>query len=762
MLRIACRGRSGNADLLQDSYMPAPTDPIRFYDRALSRLTRRELLNIAWKLGPPQSCRQSLSDRVLAQPLFRSYPFPLGVASGDPWPDSVVLWTRLAPEPLEGGGMPMANVEVGWEIARDRAFRTIVTQGHGGGAAGARAQRARRGGRARAGPRILVSLPLRRRGQPDRAHQDGARRGRRRRSDCASPSAAAATTRPATSPRSGASRRGAISTSSSTPATTSTRAAPTPASNPAVVRQHRGDEIYTLVDYRNRYALYKSDPDLRAAHASAPFIVTWDDHEVDNDYAGDMRRGRHAAGGVPAAPRRRVSGVLRDHAAAGVDAADRTRRCGCTGGCDSARLIDFSVLDTRQYPIQPGVQRRSRDRLRRRCATRPAPSSAPSRSSGCSNSLARPRATWTVLGQQVPTFARDMVARRAERAVLDGQVGRLRRVASAAATRGCARRRAAQPDRAVRRRARRTTAPTSRLDFADPRVGDRRRRVHEHLDHVGWRRQRSGGRPGSRFGRTTRTSSITAPAAATSPAPRHRRRCAPTSRCSIGSRFPMRRSEPAGRWSSRRDVPARRRRDRERLIQIGCDCRNAVIGSCRLARRAGSHAAAPATTSSNTTAAPNESGSMLSTPNSRRSVNRDRATAAPSPTPAPIITGRSPARERQALQLARRAAQGEAHTELTRAAHHGEAHSGIDANRRERQRDEREQAGQAAPSGAAARRRPPPPLPWSSPSPPGGHDRDPRSPPARCPPPPPDQTSCAARTSWLARPNSVARCASAT
>ena len=41
------------------------------------------------------------------------------------------------------------------------------------------------------------------------------------------------------------------------------------------------------MDYRNRYAQYKSDPDLKAAHASAPFIVTWDDHEVDNDYAGN-------------------------------------------------------------------------------------------------------------------------------------------------------------------------------------------------------------------------------------------------------------------------------------------------------------------------------------------------------------------------------------------------------------------------------------------------------------------------------------------
>ncbi|HYD85414.1 MAG TPA: PhoD-like phosphatase N-terminal domain-containing protein, partial [Opitutus sp.] len=44
-------------------------------------------------------------------------PFRLGVASGDPLPDGVVLWTRLASDPLNGGGMPAKTVEVDWEIA---------------------------------------------------------------------------------------------------------------------------------------------------------------------------------------------------------------------------------------------------------------------------------------------------------------------------------------------------------------------------------------------------------------------------------------------------------------------------------------------------------------------------------------------------------------------------------------------------------------------------------------------------------------------
>jgi alkaline phosphatase D len=105
------------------------TDSIRFYDRAIQGLTRRELLNVAWKVGLAALAQPIWSTRVFAQPLFRSYPFPLGVASGEPLPDGVVLWTRLAPEPLAGGGMPMANVEVAWEIAQDRAFTAIATKG---------------------------------------------------------------------------------------------------------------------------------------------------------------------------------------------------------------------------------------------------------------------------------------------------------------------------------------------------------------------------------------------------------------------------------------------------------------------------------------------------------------------------------------------------------------------------------------------------------------------------------------------------------
>jgi alkaline phosphatase D len=63
--------------------------------------------------------------RALARPRFTGYPFTLGVASGSPLPTGVVLWTRLAVEPLNGGGVGEAPIAVTWEVAEDeRAGRS--------------------------------------------------------------------------------------------------------------------------------------------------------------------------------------------------------------------------------------------------------------------------------------------------------------------------------------------------------------------------------------------------------------------------------------------------------------------------------------------------------------------------------------------------------------------------------------------------------------------------------------------------------------
>jgi len=99
------------------------------YDRTLATMSRRELLRIGWILGAAAVAPPVLARRVLAKPIFESYPFTLGVASGDPLPDGIVLWTRLAPKPLQGGGMPMNIVDVDWEIAHDARFQNVVQKG---------------------------------------------------------------------------------------------------------------------------------------------------------------------------------------------------------------------------------------------------------------------------------------------------------------------------------------------------------------------------------------------------------------------------------------------------------------------------------------------------------------------------------------------------------------------------------------------------------------------------------------------------------
>ncbi|MEZ6045339.1 MAG: PhoD-like phosphatase N-terminal domain-containing protein [Planctomycetaceae bacterium] len=66
---------------------------------------------------------------VTRQFKFKDYPFKLGVASGDPTSDGVVLWTRLAPEPLTDGGMPPENVAVQWVVATDEKLTQVVAKG---------------------------------------------------------------------------------------------------------------------------------------------------------------------------------------------------------------------------------------------------------------------------------------------------------------------------------------------------------------------------------------------------------------------------------------------------------------------------------------------------------------------------------------------------------------------------------------------------------------------------------------------------------
>jgi alkaline phosphatase D len=209
--------------------------------------------------------------------------FRLGVASGDPLPDAVVLWTRLAPEPLTGGGMPARNVPVEWEIAEDERFT-----------------RRRRTGIAPARPELAHSVHVDVRGlRPDTAYFYRFRTGGQ-----ISPVG-----RTRTAPSLGARPRAlrfAFASCQDYQAGFYTAYQHLAAEdlafvaflgdyiyegprNAAAARQHEGTgEPYTLEQYRNRHGQYKTDPDLQAAHAAFPWIVTFDDHEVDNNWADEI------------------------------------------------------------------------------------------------------------------------------------------------------------------------------------------------------------------------------------------------------------------------------------------------------------------------------------------------------------------------------------------------------------------------------------------------------------------------------------------
>ena len=214
-------------------------------------------------------------------------PFTLGVASGDPAPDGFVIWTRLAPEPLapDGSGGISGVIPVRWEVAADAAMRRIVARGV------ARADDV-------FAHSVHVEVAGLRPGRPYwyRFEALGER----------SPVGRAITT-PAPGQATDRLRMAFASCSHWELGWFSAyrhmaeeapdlvfflgdyiyEASVGAAKAAEVVRRHdRPEPAQDLAAYRNRHALHHTDPDLQALHAAAPCVATWDDHDVENDYAG--------------------------------------------------------------------------------------------------------------------------------------------------------------------------------------------------------------------------------------------------------------------------------------------------------------------------------------------------------------------------------------------------------------------------------------------------------------------------------------------
>lgn len=209
-------------------------------------------------------------------------PFTLGVASGDPTSESVILWTRLAPDPLNGGGLGDTDIDLLWEVAADENFTQLLAAGLVTAPA-------------RYGHSVHVDVPF--------SADDGSAWYRFRTGQWTSPIGRTSVAAPSDS-----TDPVTIATASCQNWTAGYYAAyadmvrqspdlviflgdyiyeggPGRLEN-GDVRLHNSEEPDTLVGYRNRYALYRSDPLLQAAHQACPWVVIWDDHEVENNYAG--------------------------------------------------------------------------------------------------------------------------------------------------------------------------------------------------------------------------------------------------------------------------------------------------------------------------------------------------------------------------------------------------------------------------------------------------------------------------------------------
>src|SRR4051794_14916090 len=341
---------------------------------------------------------------------FTAFPFSLGVAAGDPAPDGFVIWTRLAPDPLDDhGGMAMAPVPVRWEVASDDGFHAIVAKGED-----------------LARPELAHSVHVEVGGLlPDRPYWYRFRAGGEK------SAVGRARTLPAVGASPKALRFGVAGCQNYEDGLFTayrhladedlafvyhygdyiyegwSSGVHTAHSGELVVpvRHHAGQRCYDLTDYRRRYAQYKSDPDLQRAHAAHAWFSTFDDHEVRDNWAGDsdttdtppeLFRLRRAAAFQAWYEHMPVRRALFPRGPA-IDAY-RAARYG--------DLVAFDFLDTRQY------------RTRHLCTddfAPPCPALTDARATmlgaeeeaWLARNLARPQARWSCVAQQVMMMSLD-------------------------------------------------------------------------------------------------------------------------------------------------------------------------------------------------------------------------------------------------------------------------------------------------------------------------------------------------------------------
>ena len=307
------------------------------------RVSRRRFIRVGRDVAVLTAAGLLPGWRHTPRPKFQDNPFSLGVASGDPNASGAVLWTRLDPSVLASADAADREVGVRWEVATDDGFGRVVKSGEG---------------------RALAEL-----GHSVHVEVDGLDPNASYwyRFDVGGIASPVGRVRTASAPgQSPDDLRFAFASCQHYEQGHFTAYRHMVDEQPDLI-VHLGDYIYetrwgttvperlrsdeepiSLEQYRERYRMYRSDPDLQAAHAACPWIVTWDDHEVDNNYADEIPEDDQA---LEAFLARRAAAYQAYYEFMPL------RRSSMPSGpnmqlfrrIDYGDLASFHVLDTRQY-----------------------------------------------------------------------------------------------------------------------------------------------------------------------------------------------------------------------------------------------------------------------------------------------------------------------------------------------------------------------------------------------------------------------------
>ncbi|HAY78463.1 MAG TPA: alkaline phosphatase [Planctomycetaceae bacterium] len=357
-------------------------------------IERREFLSYVAAVSAIPTIALQAQERIEDQPRFKANPFQLGVASGDPESDGVVIWTRLAPQPLDGGGMPNVPVRTRWEVATDEAFKNIV-----------------RSGDAVAHPRLGHSVHVEVDGlQPHHwyfyrfhAGNEISPVGRTR-------------TAPAIDATPDRLRFAFTSCQHYESGYFNGYPHMQKEDLDLVVhlgdyiyeyqgidnrpRKHLGGEIVSLDDYRTRYAQYRLDKTLQETHRLFPWLVTWDDHEFDNNYANLVSEEEGISPEAFLARRKHAYQAYYEFMPLRRRSFPRGPHMTLYRGCQYGGLANFHVLDTRQYRTdQPNGD--NQKPMTGKVFDPQATMLGAQQEQWLTSNLQQSKSTWNVLAQQV-------------------------------------------------------------------------------------------------------------------------------------------------------------------------------------------------------------------------------------------------------------------------------------------------------------------------------------------------------------------------